>query len=233
MACTPDQIVKLYQPSAALEFRWQAQDIATKDGVLEIAGFVKAAQQEVERRLKVENQREAKRRDWRCHSSSSPAASPWLTRARQAAQIAQELERAATESVETMEAALSDQTWNHNIAYELLDDELMKMEMEPTEILEPNLVRYSSFNGICCFKSDVEWKLHQARRQQQQERIRQRAQQVKQLEEQRERLEAFITKIRTKERADQVMITRQDYKARNGISGTEEMWTAECFSLDQ
>ena len=105
--------------------------------------------------------------------------------------------------------------------------------MEPAETLEPNLVRYSSFNGISCFKCDVEWTQYQARRQQQQERIRQRAQQVKQLEEQRGRLEAFIIKIRTKERVNQIKITRQDYKARNGISGTEEMWTAECFSLDQ
>ena len=86
------------------------------------------------------------------------------------------------------------------------------------------MVRYdASFTVLEPTAAEVQWKLHQARRQQQQERIRQRAQQVKQLEEQRERLEAFIIKIRTKERADQVKITRQDYKARNSISGTEEM----------
>ena len=225
-------IVKLYQPSAALEFRLQAQGIAAKDGVLEIAGFVEAAQQEVERRLKVENQRHHSNQ--RYYSSSSSAASPWLSRARQAAQMAQELERAATESVETIEAALSDQTWDHSIACELLDDALRKIELEPAETLELNLVRYdASFTILEPTAAEVQWKLHQARRQQQQERIRQRAQQVKQLEEQRGRLEAFIIKIRAKERADQVKTTRQDYKARNNTSGTEEMWTAECFSLDQ
>ena len=64
----------------------------------------------------------------------------WLNRARQAAEMVQELERAATESMETIEAAFSGQTWDLSIAYELLDDALRKIELGPADALEPNLV---------------------------------------------------------------------------------------------
>ena len=154
----------------------------------------------------------------------------WLNRARQAAEMAQELERAATKTMKTIGAALSDQTWDHGIVYELLDDATRKMELELTETFEPNLVRYDPST-----RNEIHWVhvQHQVRVQQQKDRMHQRARRMDQLEGQRERLEAFVIKIRANERADQVKITRQDYKACNGTSGTEGTKMIGHFSLDQ
>jgi hypothetical protein len=63
--------------------------------------------------------------------------------------------------------------------------------------------------------------------------LEQRSRQTKQVESEQERLQDFMTKVKTNERMNQYEITRQDYKARKAMIGTEDAQMAERFGLVQ
>ena len=146
-ACTPEQAISEYHPSAALEFRMQTAGIAEK------------AQLEVVRRSRTARQ--------------NPMTHSWLDRARQAAEIAQQFEQAAMESVEVLTAVLYAQSWDHRLVSELHRGRLQQMEL--------NLVPMDDT-------------------------------QVKQVEEQRERLQALMTEVKTKEREGQRKLLKKEEK---------------------
>ena len=101
-ACTSEQAISQYHPSAALEFRMQT------------AGIVEKARFEIDRRSRTARQ--------------NPMTHSWLDRARQTAKITQELEQAAVESVEALKTVLQGQSWDHKMVGKLHDDKLREME---------------------------------------------------------------------------------------------------------
>ena len=111
-ACTPEQALSQYHPSAALEFRQQTQGIAEK------------AQREEKRR------NEHRRVAWSYGSTGHIRDALWQERAAQATRIAQELKEAATESVEALEAVLHSQSWDHRVVSEMHSSKLREMEMD-------------------------------------------------------------------------------------------------------
>ena len=111
-ACTPEQALSQYHPSAALEFRQQTQGIAKK------------AQREEKRR------NEHRRVAWSYGSTGHIRDALWQERAAQATRIAQELKEAATESVEALEAVLHSQSWDHRVVSEMHSSKLREMEMD-------------------------------------------------------------------------------------------------------
>ena len=111
-ACTPEQALSQYHPSAALEFRQQTQGIAEK------------AQREEKRR------NEHRRVAWSYGSTGHIRDALWQERATQATRIAQELKEVATESVEALEAMLHSQSWDHRVVSEMHSSKLREMEMD-------------------------------------------------------------------------------------------------------
>ena len=112
-ACTPEQALSQYHPSAALEFRQQTQ------------GIVEKAQREEKRRHT---------NGWCVRSYGSTRHirdASWKERAAQATRIAQGLEQAATESVEALKTVLHSQSWDHRVVSKMHDDKLRELELEP------------------------------------------------------------------------------------------------------
>ena len=106
-----------------------------------------------------------------CTGAESTMVRSWLNRAQQTAELAQQFEQAAMESVDVLEAVLSG-SWDHRVASKLHSDQLQKMELEPVETLILDLHRYDeSFHGLEATAREIQWTRHQARRQEQQERI--------------------------------------------------------------
>jgi hypothetical protein len=110
-ACTPEQALSQYHPSAALEFKQQMQ------------GIVEEAQQELARRHTP--------LCYRGTQTTQVSIASWHERASRTVDIAQELEQAATESFELMEAVLHSQSWDHRLVTKLHDGKLREMELEP------------------------------------------------------------------------------------------------------
>ena len=113
-ACTPEQALSQYHLSVALEFKHQTQ------------GIVEKAQKEVERRIELSSQRTHYYRG----IGSQVRTGLWHERASRTKSIAQELEQAATESVETLEAILHSQSWDHRVVSEMHSSKLREMEMD-------------------------------------------------------------------------------------------------------
>ena len=81
---------------------------------MQTAGIAEKARLEVDRRSRTARQ--------------NPMTHSWLNRARQAAEIAQELEQAAMDSVEALKTVLQGQSWDHKMVGKLHDDKLREME---------------------------------------------------------------------------------------------------------
>ena len=75
----------------------RAQGIAATEGVVKAAGIAEKAQMEVERRVT-----RARCQYHYCNEAEGAMIHSWLNRARQAAEIAQQFEQAAMESVEVL-----------------------------------------------------------------------------------------------------------------------------------
>ena len=163
---TPEQAISQYHPSAALEFKKQTQGIAAAEGLVKTAGVAEKAQMEVERRMTA-----ARGQHHYCTGAESAMVRSWLDRAQQTAELAQQFEQAAIESVDVLEAVLSG-SWDRRVASKLHNDQLRKMELEPAETLILDLHRHdASFHGLEATAAEIQWTRHQARRQEQQVRM--------------------------------------------------------------
>ena len=67
---------------------------------------------------------------WFYEAHQGCAGTSWQERAAQATRIAQELEQAATESVEALEAVLHSQSWDHRVVSKMHSGKLREMEMD-------------------------------------------------------------------------------------------------------
>jgi hypothetical protein len=145
--CTPEQILSQYHPSSALEFRLQVCGTATAEGLADEKGLAEKAQTEVEARLCTSEQDFIRSSHWgggrelsQCMRNNSSYRQlidcnrEWVDRARRTADMAQQFEQAATESMGSLEAALCTQDWDHRKVSKRHDDELRKLESKETDL---------------------------------------------------------------------------------------------------
>jgi hypothetical protein len=173
---TPEQAISQCHPSSALEFRLRAQGATTAEGVVGVAGFAEAAQMEVDKRL-----RTCQRTDT---ESGRTMVQLWLDRARQAAEIAQELKQAAIEAVGLWEAAL-------------YGGRLQDLHREIDEELAVLEDHHSVLNAaVSCMSTWTD-------RYDQLEKIEEALKQIKATEERKTQLTMFVNKIKSDERKEE------------------------------
>jgi hypothetical protein len=127
---TPVQLMQQHHPAKAMAFRQAAESTEGGPGKHRVKGFVESADEEASKRSgMVEELRKSARSQYEYNrSSSAHQLGRWQCRAQDTSTMAQQLGQAATDAMSALEAACSDQEWDHRTMFKLHDSKLATME---------------------------------------------------------------------------------------------------------
>ena len=126
---TPVQLVQQYHPAKAMAFRQAAEGTDGGPGRHRVKGFVESTDEEASKRSgMVQELRKFCRSQYEYNrSDSAHRLDWWQCRAQSTSTMAQQFGQAAADAMSALEAACSDQEWDHITMFKLHDSKLATM----------------------------------------------------------------------------------------------------------